>query len=96
MECKESGTLADSWEESKTRHSTDDMVLKQIFTVSSRKDSKQVDAPLNMSLMIVPKYNIVWFLLEKETVVEQETSKNAFKFLMENSSKHKKLEKSLL
>ena len=46
-----------------------------------------------MPLMIVPKNNVAWFLLEKETVVEQETSKNAFKFLMQNSNKRKKLEK---
>ena len=49
-----------------------------------------------MPLMIVPKNNVVWFLLEKETVVEQKTRKNAFKFLMQNSNKQKKLEKSLL
>ena len=69
------------------------MFLKQIFTVSSQKDSKSIDAPLNIPLMIVPKNNVVWLLLEKETVVEQETSKNAFKFLMQNSNKQKKLEK---
>ena len=46
-----------------------------------------------MPLMIVPKNNVAWFLLEKETVVEEETSKNAFKFLMQNSNKRKKLEK---
>ena len=69
------------------------MVLKQMFTVSSQKDSKPIDAPLNMLLMIVPKNNVVWFLLKKETVVEQETSKNAFKFLMQNSNKRKKSEK---
>ena len=49
-----------------------------------------------MPLMIVPKNNVVWFLLEKETVVEQKTRKNAFKFLMQNSNKQKRLEKSLL
>ena len=69
------------------------MVLKQIFTISSQKDSKPIDAPLNKGLMIVPKNNAVWFLLEKETVVEQEASKNAFTFLMQNSKKRKKLEK---
>ena len=66
MECKENCTLADLWEESRTRHSTSDMVLNQIFTVRSRKDSKPIDAPLNMLLMIVPKNNVVWFLLEKK------------------------------
>ena len=81
------------WEESKARHCTGDMVLKQIFTVSSQKDSKPIDAPLNKGLMMVPKNNAVWFLLEKETVVEQEASKNAFTFLMQNSKKRKKLEK---
>ena len=48
MESKESGSFADLWEESKTCHSTGDMVSKQIFTVSSRKDSKPIDTPLNM------------------------------------------------
>ena len=43
--------------------------------------------------MTVPKNHLVWFLLEKETVVKQETSKNTFKFLMQNSNKRKKLEK---
>ena len=70
------------------------MVLKQMFTVSSQKDSKPIDASLNMRLMIVPKNNVVWFLLENETVVEQETSKHAFKFLMQNSNKRKKSEKT--
>ena len=70
------------------------MILKEIFTVSSQKELKPIDTPLNMSPMIVPKNNVVWFLLEKETVVEQE-QENAFKFLMQNSNTRKKFEKKV-